>query len=394
MSAPGRLVASGSFRVDRARALKKLGAFALSDVDRFLIPWVRCADHCGTALVRLWRTGRAYEMRFGGRAFTRKELEDPFSCLFEDADDRRNDDLAVGLLSVLERGPRSVFGHGPRVTIVSGPPGQRYRLEVGAEYGERLFEVVAARSSETILRVERPWLSRAQGRRPIDLLREACDNPFRGFGLDIDGGRTLLPPARPAKEALVRGPLRFLFKLADQRDSRVRFHLGGVRVDTVPTVLNWLQVDADVECPRFRLDASQNAVVRDDLYHSVFTTLSRLALERAAWTFHQASGYYARSLGNPNPAPELPRPSEPLRSLPFSLASLARLRRACAPALATGSRDPALEPLRRQFFFLDSRGMPAHLPKLLALPKGTMPELQAHNQDDGFALRTLLPRRL
>lgn len=388
---PGRLVASGSFRVDRAQALKKLGAFALADVDRFLIPWVRCADRGGAIRVRLWKTGRAYEMRFGGRPFTRRELEDPFSCLFEDADDRRNDDLAVGLLSVLERGPRSVFGQGPRVTVVSGPPGRRYRLEVDAKYGERLYEVVAARSSETVLRVERPWLSRGQGRRPLDLVREACDNPFRSFALEIDGEEALLTPTRPARDALVRGPLRLFFKLIDQQDSRVRLHVGGVRVATVGPALPWIQVDADVENDRISLDASQQTIVANAAFDATLQALAELALERAAWTFHQASGYYAQSRDKPNPAPELPRPPESPGSIPFSLASLARLRRVCAPALATGGRDPALERLREQFFFLDAHGLPAHLPKLLALPRGTTPALHAYNEDDGFALKALLP---
>jgi len=43
MSKAARLVGSGSFKVDRQRALEKLKEFQLPDPDMFLLPWIRCA---------------------------------------------------------------------------------------------------------------------------------------------------------------------------------------------------------------------------------------------------------------------------------------------------------------------------------------------------------------
>ena len=123
MTDPGLLVGSGTFRVDRERALEKLKAFQLPDPDMFLLPWIRCAVASGATTLVLDLDSS--KIRFNGRRFTREELADPYGCLFEEAapERARNRHLAYALLATLSRGC-------PSITLTTGPRRKRLRLTV------------------------------------------------------------------------------------------------------------------------------------------------------------------------------------------------------------------------------------------------------------------------
>ena len=66
------LIASGSFQVERSKALEKLQGFQLGDPDGFLIPWIRCAAASGATRIHLVRLDRGLRMIFDGRPIPRK----------------------------------------------------------------------------------------------------------------------------------------------------------------------------------------------------------------------------------------------------------------------------------------------------------------------------------
>src|SRR5438093_12499660 len=95
-------VASGSFKVDRRRALEKLKEFQPPDPDMFLLPWIRCAVASGAT--RLALDLDSSKISFHGQAFTREELADPYAGLFDEkAAAPRNRQFAYALLATLRR---------------------------------------------------------------------------------------------------------------------------------------------------------------------------------------------------------------------------------------------------------------------------------------------------
>lgn len=92
MSGDAELVGEGRFKVDRRRALEKMRKHQLEQPALFLLNWVRLANACGAARLRVHRwfaPGLALE--FDGKNFQRSSLEAPFEPLFTDGaeNDRR-----------------------------------------------------------------------------------------------------------------------------------------------------------------------------------------------------------------------------------------------------------------------------------------------------------------
>ena len=119
----GELVSSGSFRVDRKRALELLARFQLDDARLFILPWVRCAVAGAAAELRIVPSYGTLELSFEGRPFTAAELADPYACLFEEDESalRRNREFALGLLALLRLKPA-------RVSVIGGPPEARVHI--------------------------------------------------------------------------------------------------------------------------------------------------------------------------------------------------------------------------------------------------------------------------
>ena len=94
-------VESGSFRVDRKRALEKLMRFQMPDVQLFLLPWIRAAAASGAKHLWISHEDGGLEIRFDGRPWTAEELKDPYRSLFveeaEVARFARNRELAIGI---------------------------------------------------------------------------------------------------------------------------------------------------------------------------------------------------------------------------------------------------------------------------------------------------------
>lgn len=95
----GELVESGSFRVDRARALEKLSAFRRRDVGCVML-FARAAAASGAKELLIERASRSIVFRFDGKPFERRELADPFGVLFDEGSggDARRRWLALAMI--------------------------------------------------------------------------------------------------------------------------------------------------------------------------------------------------------------------------------------------------------------------------------------------------------
>lgn len=120
MSEAGEFKGSGFFRIDRAKALEKLSAFQLERGEQFLLPLARCAAAAGSGRLEV-KGSTSLTARFGGTAFTRAELEDPYGALFVEDSDPRRRHFAAFLLGVLRTRPREV-------AVSSGAGEARFRL--------------------------------------------------------------------------------------------------------------------------------------------------------------------------------------------------------------------------------------------------------------------------
>ncbi|MBI3297159.1 MAG: hypothetical protein HYZ75_03280 [Elusimicrobia bacterium] len=251
------LKGSGSFRVDRERALEKLALFAMERGEYFLQALGRVAVASGAKTLHVMRH-KGLEVRFDGEPFGAEELKDPYAALFAERTKPRNRHLAVGLLTCLRTRPTLI-------SLESGEGGARRRLELRSLSAETVGPATTP-GGDTILRVKWPfWKSWSNGSAAIKAAEPVMALVPPGFFIE---GRAALPP-------FPQGPERREFA-ADGRRGRVTlpenptagsvvtFCVDGVAVQTVETWLPWAQVRAWVDDPGLSLNASQSAVVEDE----------------------------------------------------------------------------------------------------------------------------------
>ncbi|TBR17398.1 hypothetical protein EPO15_16975, partial [bacterium] len=305
MEADGKavLVGTGSFMVDRAQALEKLMRFALPDPAWGVLSLARFAAASDARSFRVFRGPKGeLTVRFDGTPPTRAQLERPYDALFSrpGKGEARGRDLAVGLLSLLRLEPAHIL-------VRAGRGDERLLLRLNRADPEAV-EPSRDAESDTVVRFmpgpktpRDPWPHlaasvRDRGRMlPFAILLdgEPCRPPSTaGEGRSVRGtalsGWVGVPPAR--SEA-----------------SRVALYRWGVLVHEVEEDLGGPPVEARVDCPAFRLNASQTAVVRDPAYKKALAAVA----EAAAGLVEDASARHAER------APQLTQllQSEGLRAL-------------------------------------------------------------------------------
>lgn len=103
-----RFIESGSFRVDREKALEKLERYQLADPWDFAAAWARMAVDSGATRLEASTSGETSLLRFDGRPLPEALLLDPLSGLFGEEGDPRGRTLAVGFLALLKLQPSSL----------------------------------------------------------------------------------------------------------------------------------------------------------------------------------------------------------------------------------------------------------------------------------------------
>lgn len=264
----GQLVQTGGFRIDRKRALQKLRDFQFADPTMFALSWVRCAVLSGATKVSARAVERGFELSFDGEPLAPESLKEPYAALFDDEPGgERYRHLAVGLLGALRQTPE-------RVSVLSGSGPGRWRLTARSLDEEETLATEPGSADGTVILVEWPKASaaallqavspplgiagRALGklkaecgmlRLPLTLAGKAApplpSGRMPAIGFEHDGARGVLEAVEPGKEG------------------RLHFYKHGVRVSSKPLELP-LSLDAHVDDPRLRLDASHGQVAQDD----------------------------------------------------------------------------------------------------------------------------------
>ena len=259
------LIASGSFQVERSKALEKLQGFQLGDPDGFLIPWIRCAAASGATRIHLVRLDRGLRMIFDGRPIPPETVKDPYGPLFSDEEDRSpGRHLAVGLLAAVGLAPSSV-------TIASGEGARRVRLEIGEatlKPGHR------GRDAMTVLEVS--WKGLGALLRRERCLAAAVDAVApNGPILELDGTavQSWTPRARLETEDALVG------ELASTGRPGIRLYAMGALVEELPWPEGPKLFEVRIGHPKFKLNISQSGVVRDQAFEQALELAALLAEE-------------------------------------------------------------------------------------------------------------------
>lgn len=118
----GERVASGGFRIDRARAIQKVKAHRFSDPLLFVDHWARCAAACGATKLEITDMRTELHFEFDGRPLAPAVLEDPAlgALLSTSLRDAPAKELALGWLALQALGPS-------QLEVVSGSARRRLR---------------------------------------------------------------------------------------------------------------------------------------------------------------------------------------------------------------------------------------------------------------------------
>lgn len=260
-SKPGQeqLVAAGSFKIDRAKALEKLQKFQLEDPDSFLLPWIRCAVVSGARKIELVRIPGGIEMRFDGIPFSRKELAEPYGGLFsgDGKTGERSRHLAVGLLGALRTGPAQIAvygGHGPVAArlLINDPDSP-------------LADLGALPGRANVLRVRwSDWLDRGRAAACLDRAREgfgpcSADLIIEGRLIDAlpkDNGNTILHFRQGKSKGCVLAPW-----LEGARAGKARLYKQGALAAEIS--MEFLSGEARFNDDELTLNISQSGVVKN-----------------------------------------------------------------------------------------------------------------------------------
>lgn len=256
----GRLVSSGSFRVDVWRMLERLKDRQFSDARDALLPLARAAAASGASALELVSKLAGLDLRFDGRPFSAAQLDDPFRCLFEGDDPEavRSRQLAYGLLALARLGVSAVQA------TSGGPTGQASL--VLAEPGYDPAPIPINRGEGTLLRVRwAGWRSWWSGREAIERLERAYG--FSSLSVKLGKRRLPISPVRADEGWFAfaapgwQGAFRFL---DEDRPSVLRLFWLGTYIETVERELKGQPpVEAILAGEDLSLDLSQARVVRD-----------------------------------------------------------------------------------------------------------------------------------
>ncbi len=275
MDDDAELVESGSFRVDRARALEKLKEFQFSDPALFILAFARCAVAAGASSIEVASEDSGFIIRFDGKLFSHQRLNAPFEALFAEEGDRSEADrhLALGILGALRTTPTTL-------TVESGPAENRIHLAL--ESVEK-FGVTRKKSNESKTRINLQWGKNwIGGPRAIPVLQEGC--AMLPIPLSIDGAPVNRLPdsekvpvheftAGSVRGFLVAAPLKDgLFSFGSENyPSRLYLYKNGIRVDTVEHDFP-VAVDAHLEASDFSTNATYSGIITNPVFDAAVAT--------------------------------------------------------------------------------------------------------------------------
>ncbi|MBI2362897.1 MAG: hypothetical protein HYV15_05890 [Elusimicrobia bacterium] len=266
-----RLVASGSFRVDRNRALDKLMRFQLPEARMYPLPWVQAAVAGGALGIRIVPQPAGLEFSFDGLPWTVAELNDPYRHLFDEDPDgakTRNRELAIGMLTALRIPP-------DHITATFVDDGAQFVLHVSDISNEHI------EPSGTLDPKAPPMSLFVAVKTSFAKEREFLERYARHCPIPITIARARLEVSDGAPGALsarfdhngISGAMR-LPEWAPPH-SRLALVTHGVIVAEETVKLSGLQVEGWVRNDGFRKTLSQMGVVKDAFYLQAMGALTQ-----------------------------------------------------------------------------------------------------------------------
>jgi hypothetical protein len=262
----GKLVESGSFRIDRSRTLKKLQRYQIPGGTKGFLAWIRCAVAGGATEIRIGLNADsgAIRIQFDGKPFSREALLDPYAALFERRGTigERNRHLGLGLLWAWRSGAGTI-------AVASG----ENRLNCASLLEEEVVRGEPVAKNRIELRPKKRW---RKGSLFPDFERECAlcpakiylhgsaviHEPVPGwpsyrFGSRSAGGEISLPDTGGTRTGVV-SLYSFGARVNDYQLSNAGFPFHGMVGDN-----------------RFRLNASLTRVVEDDNLRNALAELQR-----------------------------------------------------------------------------------------------------------------------
>ena len=257
-----QVLASGTFRLDRRRAMEKLARFQLEDPHRYVLELVAAAVRAGSTAIHVRNDSDDFEIRWDGKAPSAEHLDYLFDHIFS-----RGEGDTARSLQHLAQGVFGALGLKPRWVHVERP-GARYDLtdpleptRTGCERTEGVFLHVRERFGWNVVREFMNPLHASQETRLLE--RDAWTSPVPVVVNGTDITRALPP-----------------LTLTDNDSAYVVMVRDGIVVqrETVPLGSMWLT--GAIRCDHLDLNASHSKVVRNKPFDQVMAELIRTAVQR------------------------------------------------------------------------------------------------------------------
>lgn len=303
----GKLVETGTFRVDAGRMLAVLAKYQLETPLHALRELVRCAVLSGAPKLQLSRAkgaeGTGFTVKFAGRPFSREELADIYAPLLA-GDQGPGRHLAAAVLALSGTRPsRLALTCGPAAVELAGP-----KLTSGPESDGHTSLLALWETEPPNLRLQAvmafPFESEsALACCPIGVRSEQTevrgfarrDNSGWGLAFEEPGRRGLLSPLREDGSAPLTGSV-------PSAVSTVSVHAAGVYAETVKMELSCAPVVAEIGDDALLLDASLSGCVRDERFAALRPLLEEKAFlllkkeaARQEMSFHAVSRLIAKA---------------------------------------------------------------------------------------------------
>ncbi|PCI36267.1 MAG: hypothetical protein COB53_10125 [Elusimicrobia bacterium] len=261
----GQFVESGSFKVDRARALDKLMRFQLEKPERYLLPWVRAGVASHATAIDIDYTDLGLSLSFDGDVIPEAQLRDPYGTLLGDFSDENTAarHIAIGLLAALRLKPAGI-------KIDSGIAGKRRSLVV-KDLQEDDLKRAKGPETKTIINAHWHGPDKELARQHMTELKGSClvsPIPIRVNGNELK--RWTRGPERTGIYFEAGSAFGWITPAdGEAEESRFDAYVLGVSSGQTTFSLPAAQVRGYVNDNRFRLNASQSSIVVDSRWKEV-----------------------------------------------------------------------------------------------------------------------------
>ena len=276
MSGPpgdARLVSTGTFKLDRSRAVDKLAHFQLADPRDYVRELVAAAVCAGATEIRVRNDADDFELEWDGAHPELDDLNGFFDAIFHRGSDRRGrmlQHLAQGVFGALGMEPRWVRLMRPGLTLDLTDPKNPTSIENDRKQGVRI-EIRERFGLEVAWEWGRKPFTEPEELTRLRVVAMGCPVPIMvdGTPLDLDLSRHLSRPTSGVVRVEQSDPAATgeVWLSAHAPDSAgIALVRDGVQVDHKPVNLHGVRVVGYVRCDALRLDASQSSVVEDDTW--------------------------------------------------------------------------------------------------------------------------------